>query len=261
MPQTVYSAQDAIPEPLRDHYEEQDGRWVLKLEGEQHPAVAAVVSEANKKVGEFRNNNISANQALDAARTELEAWKALGMSPEDAKANLAKVPELESKVKGSKTSEDIQAAIQAALKPVTEALETERNARLAAEHDAASQALDGSLTQAGLKAGVAESALSDFLARGKGVFSLQDGQVVATKDGAPVYSSKRPGELLTVEEWAEGLQAEAPHLYNPSRGGGAEPGVRTGHQTPGDVRNISAEAISDNLEDVASGKAQVAVDL
>jgi len=226
----------------------------LNLEGD-HPAIAAVVKDANTKVGEFRNNNLSLNGQLDEARKALDVYKALGM-PADIQAQLAKVAELESKAKGSKTNEDVQAIIKAALEPVTQALELERTARTQAEAKATSQALEGTLTRAGITAGVNETALSDFLARGKGIFAHKDGQVIALKDGAPQYSSKRPGELLTVDEWASNLQAEAPHLYKPSTGGG-EPGGNTLGNLTGAERVISLGDMSKNLEDVASGKARV----
>ena len=250
----IYDSQDAIPEALRSEYVEQGGKWVLNLEGD-HPAFAAVVKDANTKVGEFRNNNLSLNGQLDEARKALDVYKALGM-PADIQAQLAKVAELESKAKGSKTNEDVQAIIKAALEPVTQALELERTARTQAEAKATSQALEGTLTRAGITAGVNETALSDFLARGKGIFAHKDGQVIALKDGAPQYSSKRPGELLTVDEWASNLQAEAPHLYKPSTGGG-EPGGNTLGNLPGAERVIRLDDMSKNLEDVASGKARV----
>jgi hypothetical protein len=252
---SVYDTQEAVPEALREHYKEEGGKWVLFLEGD-HPAVTAVVTEANAKVGEFRNNNISANQALDAAKAELAKFTALGLTPEVIQAQASKVTELEGKVKGSKTQDDLNQAIAAALKPVTDALAVERQARLDAVAEAGSQRLESTLTQAGVAARVTETAMADFLARGKREFSLVEGQVVAMKDGAPVYSTKRPGTPLTVEEWASNLQAEAPHLYKASTGGG-EPGEQ--HPgIPGGERTISANDISDNLEDVALGKARVA---
>ena len=253
--QSVFDTQEAIPEALREHYKEEGGKWVLFLEGD-HPAVTAVVKEANQKVGDFRNNNITTLQTLDAAKADLAKFQALGLTPDAITAQAAKVADLEGKVKGSKSQEDVTQAIAAALKPVTDALGVERQARLDAVAEAGSQRIEGSLTRAGVEAGVAKTALADFLARGKREFQLVDGQVVAMKDGAPVYSLKRPGTPLTVEEGASNLQAEAPHLYKASTGGGDLPGEQ--HPTiPGSERIISATDISDNLEDVATGKARV----
>jgi len=254
--QSVYDSQDAVPEALREEYTEQDGRWVLKLDGD-HPAVTAVVAEANRKVGEFRNNNVGLNQKLEATSAELEVWKGLGLSPEEIKGQADRLKDMEQK--GVKKGDDIQTQIQAALKPVTEALEAERNARTVAEQTSARQAIESTLTKAGVAAGVAETALGDFLARGSALFQNQNGQLVAIKDGAPIYSPKRPGEVLTVEEWASDLQAEAPHLYKPNVGGGAaQPGK--GSPAGGPRRIIAAEDISNNLEDVASGRATIQLD-
>lgn len=251
--QATYTSQDAIPEAVRSEYEEQDGVWVLKLEGD-HPAVTTVVTDANKRIAEFRNTNVSALKERDAVKAELEGWKALGLGVDQVKALQAENETLQSKVKGSKSNEDIQAIVAAAVKPLADKLDASEKARQTAEANALTQQLDGALTQAGLKAGVNESAMPDFLSRGRAYgFALVDGAVVAMENGSPRFSAKRPGEPLTVDEWAADLQAEAPHLYKPSKGGGDRPG-----EPDPDVRVIPASELGANLEDVAAGKARLA---
>jgi hypothetical protein len=251
----VYDSQDAIPEALREEYVEQGGKWVLNLEGaDSHPVVTGVVAEANKKVGEFRDNNIGLNQKVETASSELATWNALGVTPDQVKADRARLAELEQKgvKKGDDITTQIRAAVTAAVGPLNERLEATEAARQEAEQNALSQLTDTTLTKAGVAAGVAETALGDFLARGKSLFQNQGGTLVAVKDGTPVYSSKRPGQPLTVEEWANDLQAEAPHLYKPNVGGGATGG--TGSAAPVNKRTITANEMSDNLEAVAKGE-------
>ncbi len=249
---TVYATQEDIPEGQKDEYAQaEDGTFVLKLDGD-HPAVTAVVTEANKKVGEFRNNNIAKDKALTEAMAKLEALK--DISPEAHAAALAKVTELEGKQKDMKGQDDIKALIAAALEPVTAALTTERKAREDAQREAATQKMDAALTAAGLKAGVNKGAISDFLSRGRVAFVLVDGALQAQKDGQPQYSTKRPGEFLTVDEWASDLQVEAPHLYKQSTGGGAG----GGGNDAGDTRTtIPRSELKHNLEKIASGEAKV----
>ena len=116
--QAFYATQEEVPEALKDEYiQGDDGTFVLKLDGD-HPAVTAVVTEANKKVGDFRNNNIAKDKALTAALAKLETFK--DISPENHAEALAKISELEGKQKGMKNQDELQALIAAALKPVSD---------------------------------------------------------------------------------------------------------------------------------------------
>ncbi len=251
---STYATAAEVPEALKDHYKEADGKWVLSLDGD-HPSVTSVVSEANKKVGEFRNNNIAKDKALTEAQARLDALS--GVTPESYAAAQARITELEGKNKNSKTAEETQAIVAAALKPLTEALTTERNAREAAQRDSAAQKMTGTLTAAGLKAGVMEGAIGDFVTRGRAAFALVDGKLQAQKDGAPVYSTKRPGEILTVDEWASDLQAEASHLYKRTTGGGSG-GDGDGSAGGDDPRpTIPRSEMRHHLKDVASGKVRI----
>ncbi len=249
---STYTSEADIPEGLKDHYTEVQGTWVLTLDGD-HPAVIAVIIEANKKVGEFRNTNITSAKALTEAQAKLDALK--GVTVEGYAEAQARITELEGKQKGMKNQDELKTLIAAALEPVTAALTTERTAREAAQREAATQKVDGNLTAAGLKAGVVEGAVSDFLSRGRQTFALVDGRLEAQKDGAPIYSTKRPGELLSMDEWASDLQAEAPHLYKKSTGGGAG----GGDGNPGDdTRTVIPRAeLKHNLEKIASGEVKV----
>lgn len=249
---TVYATQEDIPEGQKDEYAQaDDGTFVLKLDGD-HPAVTAVVTEANKKVGEFRNTNITSAKALTEAQAKLDALK--GVTVEGYAEAQVRITELEGKQKGMKNQDDIKALIAAALAPVTEALTTERTARESAQREAATQKMDGTLTTAGLKAGVIEGAIGDWLLVARKDFALVDGRVERQKDGQPVYSKKHPGEILSVEEWASDLQAEAPWFYKSSTGGGAGGGGKNADDTR---TTIPRSDMKHNLEDVASGKVQV----
>src|SRR6185436_8304747 len=106
-----------------------------------------------------------------------------------------------------------------------------------ARSELAKKGLESTLTQVGIKAGVDDRALPDFLRRGLDIFHFEDGKVVAKgADGAPVY---RGGEPMTPESWLAGLPTEAPHLFKPSKGGGANP-TPGGGGNNGAVRTIAA---------------------
>ena len=117
--------------------------------------------------------------------------------------------------------------------------------------------LKSTLTAAGVKAGVDERALSDYVNRGAEIFKVVNGQVVARKGEAPIFSKAKPAELLTPDEFAVELQGEAPHLFKPSRGGGA--GGSGGGGGPVVKKTISADPMEfgRNLEGIAKGEVTV----
>jgi len=251
--QAFYATQEEVPEALKDEYiQGEDGTFALKLDG-THPAVTAVVKAANTKVGEFRNNGITKDKALTAAQAQLDALA--GITPEIVAALKAENETLTAGKKTSKSNEETQAMISAAVAPLTEALAQERQARETAQREVAAEKISGRITQAGIKAGVAKTAMGDFLNRGKEAFKLVDGSLQATdENGQPRYSKARPGEVLNVDEWASDLQAEAPHLYKNSTGGGAG----GGDEQTGDTRKTVPRAeMKHNLEAVASGEARI----
>jgi hypothetical protein len=54
------------------------------------------------------------------------------------------------------------------------------------------------------------------------VFKLVNGKATAFEaDGTTIRYSRDGVTALTLDEWVDGLVAEAPHLFEPSSGGGA----------------------------------------
>jgi hypothetical protein len=121
--------------------------------------------------------------------------------------------------------EKTKAQVDAAVKPLQDRLNEITMRERAAQEQLARTTLENSLRDAASKAGVDERALPDFLNRGLQVFTLKDGQVVAMRGEQPVFSRRQPGEALSPEEWAQDLASDAPHLFRPSKGGGAPGGV------------------------------------
>jgi len=239
-----------IPEQFREHYVEQDGQFVLKVEGD-HPTVTGIVTEANKNVAEFRTNNINLMKQREDLLAKLTAFD--GVDPGEYKVLKAQVADL--KTKGVSKGDDVQTIINAALAPVLDQLSKMQKGEAEAKAALARKNLEGMLTSAGIRAGVSESALPDFLSRGLSTFVAEsDGRIVAKKGDTPVYSTKRPGTPLDVEEFASNLQTEAPHLFKPSKGAGA--GGSSGLSGVDAPRVISSDPMEfgRNLEDIAKGK-------
>lgn len=68
---------------------------------------------------------------------------------------------------------------------------------------------------------VDDEAMNDFIARGKGVFRLVDGEVQPTDSEGNVVYGESGIEPLTMSEFGQKLRDTAKHLFKSSSGGGA----------------------------------------
>jgi len=249
-----------VPEPIRGEYEAKDGKFVLKVEGD-HPVVADAARKAETVAeAKFRERNIAQAKELEALKATVETFK--GVDPAEYKSMKSRIDELERQ--GVRGSDDVTKrvlaetakAVEAAVAPIRAKLELAEKASVEASAALTRKNLEARLREAGVKAGVDEEhAMEDFVARGLKVFQVKDGAILALKsDGVtPVFGSG--SEPLSPEEWAVGLQKEAPHLYKPSKGGGATGGAGTAP-----FKYISSDPVEfgKNLEGIASGKVRIA---
>jgi hypothetical protein len=246
---------NTVAENLRSLYEQRAGQWVLALEGTPPGFVTEADHNALKNThGEFRDTNRTLNAKVTDLENKLKGYEGVDLA--EVAALKAKADELAKK--GVKSGDDIQkqieAGIQAALGPVTKELQAFKDEAAQAKQTIARQALETALTTAGLKAGVDEKALPDYVARGLRTWTVEEGRHVAkNSDGTVVRKS---GEPVTMEQWAADLAAEPPHLYKPSKAGGAPPSPG-GSGGNGSVREIAADArlSEQDLKDIASGAA------
>jgi hypothetical protein len=268
----VINSLDEIDEALQAEYEEQNGKFVLKIEGD-HPSIAKVVLDANEKVtaaqrdakkqvAEFRDNNVALLKLLgaegfDDAKAKIETFKSI--DPDEYQKAKTRIQELEAK--GVTKGEDIQALVQkqvaAAVAPYEKKLREQEEQRAAEAQQYARAQVEQALTQAAVKAGVAESAIEDFVSRGSKVFHFDNGKVIAKDGDEVVFSKRRPADPLDVLEWAEDLQGTAPHIFKPSGGGGAAGDDDAGGAGTRYVNSFDPMEIGRNLEGIASGEVKV----
>jgi hypothetical protein len=232
----VYSSKEEIPEAFRAEYEEKEGKFELKVDGDLSMVVEArsAAAEANTKVATFRENNVKILKELGASSFEdaAEKLKTLrAVDPAEYQRLKTRTAELESQ--GIRSPEDVtrqliektRDQVAAAVKPLQDKLDQITEREKQANAKLARTTLENALRDAASKAGVEERAIPDFLNRGLGVFTLKDGQVVAIRNGEPVFSRRKAGEILSAEEWAQDLSTDAPHLFQPNKGGGATGGA------------------------------------
>lgn len=218
----VLSSLSEIPEPMRGEYEQRDGKFYLRLDGEVPGFVSAAdLSEANQKLAEFRDKNRSMHGELEQFRTRFS-----GVDPDEHKKLKEKLAEIEKQgVKGgTDVSALIQSAIQENVGPLQKKLDeiTAKEQRVTAQ--LARKELESVLTQEGLRAGIREEAMPDYINRGVAIWKLEEGKPVARNGETPLFSKKKVTEPLTPAEWVSLLSVDAPHLFRPSKGGGASGG-------------------------------------
>lgn len=240
-----------IPEALRGEYEEKNGKFYLKTEGEYAPLV-----ESNTKLAEFRDNNRALNNQVTEFKEKLKVFD--GIDPKEHADLKTKITELETAgVKGKgDVAAQITAAVANALKPVQDKLAAREASEAAAQIALARTNLENKLREVGTKVGIEERAMPDYINRGTQVFKLVDGKIVARNGDAPIFSKERPAEELGMEEWATTiLQPDAPFLFKTSKGGGAGGEGNTGRFT-GQRKVISSDPLEfgRNLEGIAKGE-------
>lgn len=238
----VVDSLDAVPEALRGEYTERDGKFHLAVEG----------LVGRERLDEFRNNNVTLRRQME----ELEARFA-GIDPDQARELAIKAQKERDKklIDAGKVDELVNervSAMRGEHEQVTTSLKTQ-NATLMAQLEGL--IIDNQLRAAAAEMGVLASAVDDVLLRGKRVFSLEGNAAVA-KDGDKVLYGKN-SEPLGIKEWVGDLTAHAPHLFQPSTGGGSRD--QTGGVGPavGRVEKYDQKGFLANLEAIAKGKVRV----
>lgn len=274
----VIDTLEAVVEPLRTEYEARDGKFYLKMEGDNPVLVAlnakvadasAKIAATETKISEFRDNNIRLSKELDVLKPQLEKFK--DIDPDAARDALFKVAALGKK--GIKDPDDIEiklkTALTEALKPydATLAQLRDQNAAFAAKSLADAQRADDYLLQSQisekfLKAGGKAKATDFIVGKAKEVFEVKDG-IVAAKTGK--FNPDKPGELLTPEDWLVSTLKEYDFAVEPSKGGGAPPMKGSGNgpvlragQTV--LKNPTPQELGQASADILSGKVKVEFD-
>lgn len=214
-----YTSEDEIPDiPVRELFEKRGDEYLLVgLEGVKTEADVARVQRALSQEREARRKS---QEVLDDLLS--------GRKPEEVKADLDRIPELEAA--GSKGTPDeekihqlVEARIKTRLTPLEREKETlrQKTAELeqkigSYEHAEKMRGIREELTIVARKAKVAETAIEDVVAIGERLFDRgEDGRVV-TQEG------------VTADVWLTDMAPRKPHWWGPSVGGGARPGSGEG---------------------------------
>lgn len=241
-----YKTADDIPEGLSSFYVEQNGEYVLQVDG--------MVPKAT--VDDFRNNNIQLNKELESIQSKLnnvdiDEYRQL----KDEKQKMADQELIDAgqldKVVSDRTERmrnDYDSKLEIQAKLADEAVKKASEY----EQEFNSMIVENKLKDAAVANGVRSEALPDVMARGRKVWKRTEGQHIAAFDGeTPIYG-KKSADPLSVNEWFEELGDKAPHLFKSSSGSGA-----TGGEGRGAVRRLSRNdqmSMNSNIEAIAAGK-------
>jgi hypothetical protein len=202
-----YEKQADVPPEVTQHYTEQNGAFLLNVEGAMD----------RTKLDEFQREKISLLTQLDEVKRRYE-----GIDPEAVRKLEAEKQKLEEQ-QALKAGE-VERVIESRLKSF-QSVHEKQVKDLAAERDALVARLSEIQIDQGV-VGVAAryklhpTAIPDITARARQTFKLVKGVPTAF---APDGQSVRPGSdgisPMTLEEWLESQVREAPHLFG-TRGGG-----------------------------------------
>lgn len=236
IPLTINALTDA-PQVLRLFYAKQpDGTFAIALDGEPPGYVKA------ERLEEFRSNN----RALNAAATEADAKVAALTTERDKTA--AELVAVNAKFEGVDPAE--YRALKA--RPDDAARAADLETALTAERSAhAATQFRNTIGWEFLKAGGRPEALDFLVTRAAGTFSMKDGKVTTA-----AFSARDPGVSLGVPEWIAAQLSESSFAFLPSKGGGSTPG-QGGAPAKRVVASDDPYAFGQNLEDIASGKAEI----
>lgn len=192
-----YELTEAPPEELKSLYKETNGKFVLDVEG---VVPQTKLQEVEVKLTEFRNNNVTLKQQLEAAvGTSLK-----GKQPSEI--NVEQI--LEQHVAEMRTNYETKVNTL-----------TQSNATLQGHLERV--VLSDSVKTAATEYGVLPSALPDVLNRAKEMFEVHDGQAVSKEK-----KLDKDGKPYSVQSWIQSLSDGAPHLFAQSRGSGSQTPIR-----------------------------------
>lgn len=237
-----YESQAEIPEQFAEHYSEQNGRWMLTLEGGE-----AVAGSALKTALE------SERKAREKAARELKELQ-------------AKIQQFETQPapQQSDTAGDIQKQLAAQakafdeqMKQLRQVVEQEQQARKTAEERLWQTRLEEGISRYASPL-VHEGAIDDVLSRSRGYFKPDEtGNPVPYDGDSVLYGIKDPTKPMPIEEFvAERVLKSAKHLLRPSSGTGTQ--GSTGNAAGGAVSITRDEARNASVYAEAKARAEKA---
>lgn len=235
---------DDVAEAARSLYVEKDGEFVLQIEG--------MVSK--DKLDEFRSTNIDLKKQVEALTERFD-----GIDPEEARKLAEKAQRDKDKklIDAGKVDEIVTERVNAAKAGFDKERKTLEDSNRKQAIQLEGLLIDNAVREASSKSGVRSSAVDDVLLRARQVFKVVDGKAVGFDGDKELYGAK--GDPMTVAEYiGTKLTEAAPHLFEPSQGGGSKKVDASSSGSSGKISRDDQAGFLSNLADIAAGKKQVA---
>lgn len=236
---------DEVPEAARSLYVEKDGEFVLPVEG----------MVTKDKLDEFRSTNIALKKQVEELTEKFGDIDPEHYRELNEKAEKERTKKLIAADKVDELVNERVSAAKAGFEKERKALEDEKR-KLGIQLEGL--LIDNAVRDAAAKSGVRAGAVDDVLLRARQVFKVVDGKAVAFDGEKQLFGAT--GDPLTVPEYITGKLTEAaPHLFEPSQGGGAKKADSSSSGGgSGKISRADEKGFLSNLADIAAGKKQVA---
>ena len=233
---------DEVHEALHEHYVEKDGKFVLQAEG----------LVPRERVSEFRTNNLSLTRELEEIKARYD-----GIDPEKHRelADRAQRERDGKLIAAGKVDELVNERVAAMKVGYDKQIDELTGKLTGSTKQLESLVIDSAIRDAAAKAGVRVTATEDVLLRGRTMFRLQDGKAVPMDGDKPIYG--KSGDPMQISEWVATLTESAPHLFEPSQGGGSRSGSGAAPSVAGRIDRGDTKGFLANLDKIASGKMAV----
>jgi hypothetical protein len=203
------NTKEEVPAEHSSLYTENDGAWVLDVEGAVEKA----------KLDEFRSNNVALMKERDELKQRFE-----GIDPEDVRKLAEEKRRLEEaqQLKAGETEKVVEGRVKAIKADLEKQLSTVTSERDALNARLVAIQIDQGVITAATKRGLRPTALPDITARARTIFKLVNGVPTGFEpDGKTVRYGKDGLTPMNLEEWVDVQVSEAPHLFESNAGGGA----------------------------------------
>lgn len=211
---------EEIPEELQKFYEQTEkGNYVLAIDG--------VPPQAQAKIAEFRDNNITLVKEKEELEERLKNYE--GLDADRAREAMERVAAIEEQelVKAGDIESLVEQRLSTAKKEHLKQLESVRSAKEEAEKKAAMNQkklseylIENKILQAVHEVATPhQAALPDIIYRAKSQWRLaDDGGMYAVDEFGNKQYAKGSEELVSPSEWARNLVDNARHLFAASVG-------------------------------------------
>ena len=218
----ILKSLDGLSDAVKELYKKDGEEYRLEVEG--------MVPKAS--LDEFRESNVELKKKNETLTAELKKWDGIDHSKVKETLELERQVKEGQLVKAGKLDELKASWIDPIKSEFQTQLDSLSKSNQTLMTQLESMQIDGELSKLAATKGIRPTAIEDMLHRGKKVFKLKDGKVVAQATDGTTLTTKT-GEPMTMTAWVDSLAADAPHLFQPSGGGGAPANPGNNGTTPG----------------------------